>query len=325
MRTSTSAFTLVALLGVAAPASADPSDDARAKFREGRALFARREYAAARAAFDEAYRILPNPRVLANVAACFAEEGRPAEAVHAYRRFLREGGIDAPEAARREAQREIESLRPRVGDLLLAVEPSGAEVLVDGERIGEAPLPWPLALAPGEHLVEVRAPDLAPFSRTLNLEAGQEANVSVVLERVAAQPAPAAAVPAEPEGRTAAPSRPAAPRETEAPLGRGPLLWTGIGLTVLLAAGGAVTGLLTLSRKNEYEDPETSLPRRNDLYDSTRTLALTTDILVDAAIVTGLATAALYLVAGPDDPEETAVATLHLYQGGATCGISLSF
>ena len=73
-RTSTS----LAILLWAGAAAADPAADARAKFAEGRERFRHRDYAAARAAFEEANRILPNPRVWGNIAACYEGEDNAA-------------------------------------------------------------------------------------------------------------------------------------------------------------------------------------------------------------------------------------------------------
>jgi hypothetical protein len=299
-RRAAQALTILVAIASAAPARADPESEARARFRAGVASFQARDFAAARHAFEEAHHLFPNPRVLANIAACFDREGRPADAVRTYRRFLEEAE-DIEPTVRRGAEREIARLRPIIGELVLAIDPPGAEVHIDDGIGGVAPLASPLAVAPGQRLLEVRAPGHAPFSRSLDVAAGQQINLSVVL-----QPIATAEPPAEPR-MEAVPEPPTRPEPMEArppattPIGRGPLLWTGIGLTTALAAGATVTGLMVLSSRDEYHDQTTTLERRQELFDSTDTLATITSVLIDAAIGAAIGTLALFLLGGPDD------------------------
>ncbi|MBI2897111.1 MAG: PEGA domain-containing protein [Deltaproteobacteria bacterium] len=208
---------------------------------------------------------------------------------------------------------------PVGGPLGLVVDPVGAEVLIDGRTVGRAPM-RPLRLEPGLHTVVIRARGHVPVTRTLELRPHAEITLAVVLEPV---PVRHEARPRIPTGRHAAPSRVErteesshgphrrAPRperrsgsDTEGrstPLGRGPLLWTGLGLTVALAAGAVVTGALALSAESEYREPDTSEARRRGLDRQIRELSTVTDVLVDGAIVLGLATVALFALAGPDD------------------------
>lgn len=60
--------------------------------------------------------------------------------------------------------------------------PEGAEVTVDGQQIGEAPLTGPLAVPAGSHLFVVSDRGRYPFARALNLERGQEIIVDADLE-----------------------------------------------------------------------------------------------------------------------------------------------
>lgn len=286
---------LVLLLG-AGSASADPQSEARAHFRVGRRLFDRGDAPGARAAFEEAYRVLPNPRVLANIAACFAAEGKTVESVRTYRRFLREAGDDVPAAAKTAAQAELERLHGAVGHLVLVVEPAGASISVDGESIGTAPFSDPFAVAPGAHVVDVTAEGLEPLSRTVGVSAGQEVRVSLS--------------PRAPEDATD-PLPPPTPEPAPSPVAReavstgpGTLVWVGLGVTAALAIGGTITGVSTLQMKSEYEDAATSQARREQLADSTPMLATVTDVLLDTALLAGLATLGYWIFI--DGPKERA-------------------
>ncbi len=323
-RTSTSLL----LLLLSAPAFAGPEEDARAAFGEGRRLFRERDYAAARAQFEEANRILPNPRVYGNIAACFEAERNPAEAVRTYRRFLYEGGEQVDAGGRAGADRAIARLRRDVADLVFAIEPVGAEVRVDGIVMGSAPLPWPVAVAPGARLVEVRAYEHTPYSRTVQAVPGEEVAVQVVLDRIVATPAAAVEPRGEPEPE---PDAQAEPRQDPAsqppestPLGRGPLFGVGLGLTAALAVGGTVTGLLALSAETDAGDQSLPLGERAEAFDRANSMATITDVLVDAAVVVGVATAALWFFAGPDGQESPPVA-LAATPGGLRCDWRTSF
>lgn len=288
-----------ALVLAGAAAHADPAADASARFQEGRQLFRQGQFARAREAFQAAYDILPDARVLANVAACFASEGTARAAVQTYRRFLREAGPDVPPASLAEARREVTRLVATLGDLVLDVEPAGAEILLDGVAIGTAPLAGEVAVDPGPHRIEVRANGLEPYARDLEVAAGQRVDLRVVLEAPRPAPAPAQVTPPMPPPVEIVPPAPAPPAAP--PLGRGPLFWSGAALTGTLLVVGIVTGSIALAQQGAYEEPGTSLARRRELYDSMNSLATATDVLLDAALVLGAATALLWYFAGPEE------------------------
>lgn len=307
---------LVAVLATAIglPANANPPAEARARFQEGVSLFGSGRYAEARAEFEQAMLLVASPRVLANIAACYDQEGRPADALRMYRRFLEAAGPDVSRAARRAAEREVARLRPMVGWVVLAVEPAGASVAIDGDVVGVAPLMAPLPVGPGDRTLEVRATGYVVFTRTVTIATGRELDLAVVLEAVAPEPrtrepAPRAAIVTPAPGPILAPPVPRQRPEPIGPepaaLGRGPLLWTGVGLTAAAAIGATATGLLVLSARSEYEDPSTTRNRRLELLDSTPMLADVTSVLIDVAIAVALATLGLYAFAGPsEEPTE---------------------
>jgi len=311
----------VVLTVAAVPLTVRADDEAATAFREGLRQFGQEDYAGARASFEQAYRIQPNVRVLANIADCFAHEGSIAEAVMTYRKFLAEAGDDIPTAARRLVERRVTSLRAQVCDLRVTAEPAGATVLVDGTEIGTAPLPDPVAISAGEHRVQVRLEGHETITRTVQAREGADLVVAVTLPAVQSAPVESVAPP---------PPAPEQPPVHSAALGRGPLLWTGIGLTAALLVTGTITGLVALSEHSEYQDPHTAPDRRRELYEGRNTLPLITDVLLDGALLTGLATGALYLFAGPrqDEPDGAprALVSPRLVRGGGlACDVHLVF
>ena len=82
-------------------------------------------------------------------------------------------------------------------------------------------------------------------------------------------------------------------------LGLTPWVWTGIGVSTGLLAAGIVTGVMALSKSSEYKDPDTSIPRRQDLRDSGQTLATTSTVLVSLGAAAAVGTAALWWFTRP--------------------------
>ena len=159
------------------------------------------------------------------------------------------------------------------------------------------------------------------------MERGQEVAVTIVL----APRGPDAIASSSAEYRDGGTFRVQSRNERRPSRGlRHALLWAGAGLTAALAVGAVVTGISTLRGQSEFEDAGTSRARRRELYDRTRGLALVTDILIDTAAITGLATLGLYLFGAPDAPAERVRAgAVHLSPrlaaGGLRCDLSLVF
>ena len=77
------------------------------------------------------------------------------------------------------------ALTPSTATLALDSAPAGAEVSLDGLPQGKTPLTLH-ALRPGKHEVTFRLPGHRPLTHTLTLDAGQEATLSLPLERLPA-------------------------------------------------------------------------------------------------------------------------------------------
>lgn len=63
--------------------------------------------------------------------------------------------------------------------LTVLARPRGAEVIVDGKLLGEAP--WSGDVEPGRRRVVIRAPGHTPWRRTLRVELGEQYPIDVVL------------------------------------------------------------------------------------------------------------------------------------------------
>ncbi len=127
---------------------------ARQRFQEGVQYYDAKDYEKARAAFLQAYALKKHPAVLLNLAQSELRSSHEADAAAHFELYLRENpGVSAAE--RSEAQKGFDAAKAKVAEFPITA-PSGAQVFVDGEPVGTAPLPAPVYLSPGNHKLEAR-------------------------------------------------------------------------------------------------------------------------------------------------------------------------
>ena len=142
---------------------------------------------------------------------------------------------------------------------------AGAEIYIDGQPMGQAPLANAVAVKPGSHVVEARLNGRVA-KVTVNAPAGAQAAAALAFsaEEPAPAPVPAAAPAAAGEPAAAPPAEPAEPppdsatasAELDSGGGREPfigwatrnkLAWVGGGVTLLGVAGGVTFSLIASS------------------------------------------------------------------------------
>jgi hypothetical protein len=186
---------LAALLLVPAPAFAQQDDVtitmARERFKEGVGYFDKKDFAKARVAFLQAYALKKHPAVLLNLAQSELRSGHEADAAKHFAQYLREHK-DATEAERQGAETGLTAAKALVAEVTLDVDGVGAEIYVDGDLEGQAPLPGSVYLTPGTHELQARK-NGKTVSGTVNATAGQATRLRLSL----AKPAKPAAPPAD--------------------------------------------------------------------------------------------------------------------------------
>ena len=203
-----------AALASAGPARAEapPSSEAarsaaRAKLVEGVDALGRGEHRLALDKFEQAYALVPSPKIHYDFGLAYLGLGRRAEALSAYERFLAEAQ-DAPVDKREKAAQRVTALRPQVGAATVAVEGArdGVTIAVDGREVGPAPLARPLYLDPGRHEIAARLPGggAGPV-QPIDVRAG--GTVEIVLR-----------IDANPLSPHSGPSNPLSPRSGSDPL-----------------------------------------------------------------------------------------------------------
>ncbi|MBN2530345.1 MAG: tetratricopeptide repeat protein [Deltaproteobacteria bacterium] len=120
----------------------------RQLFKDGTELFARQKYVEAVAAFRGAYAIKPHWKILYNIGQSEAAAGHYGLAVEAFEKYLALGGDNIDEIRLSEMELELDRLQRRVGFISVSA-PKGAEIFVDGNARGRAPLPGRLIVVAG--------------------------------------------------------------------------------------------------------------------------------------------------------------------------------
>ncbi len=171
------ALVAVAAFSLAAPTSAQ--DDPRAEFIAGAEAYQNGQYEEALVHFDRSYSLNPVPVVLFNKAQTLRELQRFPEAIEAYEEFL----AAAPDDERRDAVLDVVSeLEQEVGTINVTANVPGAEIFLDGERIGVSPT-GPVRVTRGLHNIEARADGYHETSQTELVERGNN-RVRLSLERI---------------------------------------------------------------------------------------------------------------------------------------------
>ena len=192
--------TVLVAIFLAGSARADTSlDQAKSHLRTGAERYDAGDYSGALVEFQRAYELVPSYRILFNIAQVDMELQDHAGAFTAYTRYLREGGPDIPPARLAQVNAELERLRARVGFLVVQTA-AGAHVFVDDAQVGYAPLPDPVAVAPGPHRVAVDVPGRGRITRAFDVAVGQRVAAALAVDppRLAAVEPPAPAFVAPP-------------------------------------------------------------------------------------------------------------------------------
>lgn len=238
---------------------------------------AKAEYERALAAYTKAHELVPNPKIFYPMA--IAEEKLEKwvdEATH-LRRFL----ADAPDAdakMRADAEKRLENAKLNLGVFTLTVVPEGAEVVIDGNVVGTAPLADPLFLAPGEYTLLITAAGHKPMEQKIAVEAGSESERTFELES-------AAVIVETPRPPPPPPEIPLPPKPNKLPL------YAAAGLTGAFFIGATTTGILAIGKHGTFTDENADDDVREDARQSGKSLALLTDGFVLGTIVAGAVTA----------------------------------
>jgi hypothetical protein len=169
---------------------ADVRAEARNRLVQGGEFLKRGQFEDALARFQEAYRLVPSPKIQYNFGLAYRGLGRKADALEAFERFLAEAP-DATKETRQNAARERAQLVGQITTLEVKVDLPGAEIFVDGRSYGTT-RSTPIYLDPGPHQLMVEKSGEGPaYNERINASPGQRISVMARLARTAsAEPPP---------------------------------------------------------------------------------------------------------------------------------------
>jgi hypothetical protein len=253
------------------PPAAGAASEANAHFKRGVELYGESDWATALTEFRRAYDIDPKWQVLYNIGETYFQLQDYANALGTLQKYLRDGGAQVSPARRDEVTKDIDKLKTRVATVEVTTTVPDIEITVDEASAGKTPLAAPLIVSAGRRRISGSRGGKVVASEMIEVAGGDAKKITLTI----AEEAPAAA------GKT-----PVVP-------------WV---VTGVLAAAAIGTGAGALVSWSSTKDALKTVPGDSNAIssDHTRTFALglTTDILVGAAVVSGVVSIYLTVTAG---------------------------
>ncbi len=206
------------------------ADESAAWIRNGVDRYLHQDYEGARDAFARAYDLAPTSRTLFNLALAELQSGHALESVRHMRAYLVELEVepDKVEALKTKWLPRAEARTSR----LVVDAPSGAEIAVDGQPQGNAPLS-PIDVTVGDHEVGARSGKWSHAEHVVT-RAGEMLTLRLVPEPEAAVTAPVSAAPSS--GGGALSGWPVAKRVTLVAFGSGAVVATALGVAFAIVS-----------------------------------------------------------------------------------------
>jgi hypothetical protein len=290
---------LVATAARAAPTAAD-RETARSLMQEGRELRSKGDLSEALKRFKAADDIMHVPTTALEVARTQVSLGQLVEArdtIAAMRQWPAKPSDPTPFTEARAKAEELDaSLNGRVPALTIGAKGvsdlAQASLVIDGVPVPGKAVGLPRSVDPGHHVVTLKTPT-AEGKAEVDIREGEQKQIEVPL--VSTAPPPAETTEAPPAATE--PEAPPPPMRSHSP---GTVTWIGVGLAGAGVIVGAVSGILSMSKKSSLDSACANQICGPDSYsdlDSARTLATVSDVAFAAAGV-GAAVAILSLVIG---------------------------
>jgi hypothetical protein len=162
------------------------SDDPVALFNRGNELFDAGNYAEAYMFYEKSFRLRPSYDSASNAGSCAHTLGRYADAARLLRYGLDHipGSLDPEKRAA--AEKRLNELfadsASRVAIVNVQLSPQGAELSVDGQQVGVAPLESAVYLTPGRHSLRAHLSGHRDLEHTLDARAGESLMLPMALQ-----------------------------------------------------------------------------------------------------------------------------------------------
>lgn len=170
---------LVAASGLARADASDPSrKEAADRFDRGIHMVDSGDLSGALAEFQRAYALVPAPVVVYNVGLVYAAMNRPVDAAHALQKALKTPDALKPEIAAR-ANVVLREQTEKIGQVALKSNVKEGSIEVDNVEVAKLPLPGPLDVAAGTHVIGVISRGYSPGRKEVLVPAKGSAEVAI--------------------------------------------------------------------------------------------------------------------------------------------------
>ncbi|HZG45017.1 MAG TPA: PEGA domain-containing protein, partial [Allosphingosinicella sp.] len=231
-----------------AAASAEEIKRAEASYKQGVRLYSEKKYVEAAAAFEAAWAENPTSDVAYNLGTAEYQQGKYREAAEHLSFALKNWPLlTVMSGLRPIAEQRLAEARAQVGALAVKVSVEGAEVLLDGQVIGQSPLAGEVFVEAGAHTVEARLAGYVTAKETVQAEKG----AAKVVELKLMAPLP---VETKPEGNGAANPAPAGGEGAEGDGLRKKLIIAGIASSAALVTGGVVFAIVSSGKASDADE-----------------------------------------------------------------------
>ena len=239
---------LIALAWTAPLRAQTPDEQAEGLFREGREAIDRGDFATGCAKFAASLKLTQHPGPLLNLASCEEHQGHLLSALtHWTEAIALLPRTDERIESSRQRAEALSRRIPRLTVTLAPDPPTGTKVTLDGATLSPAALGLPQPIDLGEHTLVASAPGHFDTKSTLSLAENERREVTIT-PGLAEAPTPAVVKPPVADTPPPPPIMP--------PPARGGARTAGFvvgGVGVVSLAVGAITGAMTIGKKNAVE------------------------------------------------------------------------
>jgi hypothetical protein len=155
----------------------------RTVYEAGKILFQDGDFATALLKFQEAYARAKDARLLWNMAACQKNLRHYATALDLINKYVAEGGSSLSAQDRADAADAIAAIEPFTTMATFRINEEGAEVWLDQESLGKAPLVAPIRIDIGMRSLRVQKVGFRTYAKEVPVGGAKEVTVDVALER----------------------------------------------------------------------------------------------------------------------------------------------
>lgn len=272
--------------------SQDTRNRARQLYTEAQALFDAGNFPQAEASFRAAYQAVPNPVVLKAIATAQERQGNISGSIETLQQYLRESP-NAPDRA--EMEHHMQELAARPATVMVSSTPPGATIVVDGQDTGHT-TPADIAMAAGEHAVELRMTGYSPTSQSFTAQAATRVRLEMNLSASTGGDA-FGSEGGDGQGAGAGAGDEGAGGSNDPSVG----VWVTAGIAAAALVSGTVFGFLALSEQSNFDNEPS-----NDVADRGEAFALIADISFGVAAAMAITAVVLYIVESSSSSSDSA-------------------